>query len=128
MKKIVLLVMAVATLVIANPVQGQEKAKWNEKEAFHEIMSKTFHPAEEGKLEPIKSRSAEMVDIATAWKNSTAPEGYNQKAIQKNLKSLVKDAKKLNRLVKKNAADADIKAQLVELHTLFHEITEKCEH
>ncbi|MGB5027400.1 MAG: hypothetical protein WBO38_02790, partial [Chitinophagaceae bacterium] len=103
MKKIVFLVMTVATLVIANPVQAQEKAKWNEKEAFHEIMSKTFHPAEEGKLEPIKSRSAEMVDIATAWKNSTAPEGYNQKAIQKNLKSLVKDAKKLNKLVKKNA-------------------------
>ena len=77
MKKIVFLVMTVATLVIANPVQAQEKAKWNEKEAFHEIMSKTFHPAEEGK---------------------------------------------------KNAADADIKAQLVELHTLFHEITEKCEH
>ena len=44
------------------------------------------------------------------------------------LKGIYTNLLKLNKLVKKNAADADIKAQLVELHTLFHEITEKCEH
>jgi len=34
---------------------------------FHEVMAKTFHPAEEGKLEPIRNRSQEMQDKAAAW-------------------------------------------------------------
>ena len=38
--------------------------KKNGPEAFHEVMSKTFHPAEEGKLDPIKTRSYEMVQKA----------------------------------------------------------------
>ena len=128
MKKMGLFVSVLTTLFFAKPAQAQEKAKWNEKEAFHELMSKTFHPAEEGKLDPIKSRSAEMVEKAIAWKNSTAPAGYDKTAIQKSLGKLVKGAKKLDKLVKKNASDSDIKGQLTELHTLFHEITEKCEH
>lgn len=128
MKKLVLFTFAMTALLFARPMAAQEKAKWAEKDAFHEVMSKTFHPAEEGKLEPIKSRSAEMVEKAIAWKNSTAPAGYDKSAIQKSLGKLVKGAKKLDKLVKKNASDSDIKGQLTELHTLFHEITEKCEH
>lgn len=128
MKKIVLFVSVFAAMFFVKPVQAQEKAKWNEKDAFHEVMSKTFHPAEEGKLEPIRARSGEMLTKAIAWKNSTAPAGYDKAAIQKNLNKLVKGVKKLDKLVKKNASDADLKGQLTELHTLFHEITEKCEH
>jgi len=128
MKKIVLFVSVFAAMFLVKPVQAQEKAKWNEKDAFHEVMSKTFHPAEEGKLEPIRARSGEMLTKAIAWKNSTAPAGYDKAAIQKNLNKLVKGVKKLDKLVKKNASDADLKGQLTELHTLFHEITEKCEH
>ena len=128
MKKIVLFVIALAALVIAKPAQSQEKAKWNEKEAFHEVMSKTFHPAEEGKLEPIRARSAEMVEKAIAWKNSTAPAGYDKQAVKKNLGKLVKGTRALNIMVKKSAPVSDVKTQLTELHTLFHEITEKCEH
>lgn len=128
MKKIISLALVMLGLTFAQTIQAQQKAKWNEMEAFHEVMSKTFHPAEEGKLEPIKSRSSEMVEKAIAWKNSTAPVGYDQSAVQKNLKQLVKGAKKVNALVQKDASDADLKEQLTELHTVFHEITEKCEH
>jgi hypothetical protein len=127
MKKIVLFVIALVTVAIASPGQSIEKAKWDEKDAFHEIMSKTFHPAEEGKMEPIKNRSAEMVQKAIAWKNSAAPAGYDKEAIEKNLGKLVKGAKKVNKLVRKSASDADLKEQLTELHNIFHEIVEKCE-
>ncbi|MBK7561593.1 MAG: hypothetical protein IPI68_08725 [Chitinophagaceae bacterium] len=128
MKKILSLALVLTALTFAQSGQAQQKAKWNEMEAFHDVMSKTFHPAEEGKMEPIKSRSSEMVEKAIAWKNSTAPAGYDKSAVQKNLKQLVKGAKKVNALVQKNASDADLKEQLTELHTVFHEITEKCEH
>jgi hypothetical protein len=128
MKKIISLVLVFMALIIAQNGLAQQKAPWLEKDAFHDIMSKTFHPAEEGKMEPIKTRSGEMVEKAIAWKNSTAPVGYDKSLVEKNLSNLVKGAKKVNKLVQKNASDADLKEQLTELHTVFHEITEKCDH
>ena len=119
--------MLFATVIVSGPVHAQQKAKWQELDAFHEVMSKTFHPSEEGKLEPIRSRSAEMLDKAIAWKNSTAPEGYDKTAVLENLKKLVKGAKEINKMVKKNASDNELKSELAELHDVFHEIVEKCE-
>ena len=124
MKELLLLFIVLAGFNIA---QAQKKAKWKEMDAFHEVMAKTFHPAEEGKLEPVKTRNKEMLDKATAWQNSTAPEGYNQKAVKKSLNDLVKGAKEINKLVKENAQDNIIKEKLSALHDVFHEIMEKCE-
>lgn len=119
--------MMFAAVAVTKPVHAQQKAKWQELDAFHEVMSKTFHPSEEGKLEPIRSRSAEMLDKAIAWKNSTAPEGYDKSAVLGNLKKLVKGTKEINKMVKKNAPDNELKAKLAGLHDVFHEIVEKCE-
>lgn len=127
MKKLLTLLMIFTAITVSKPVNAQQKAKWNEMEAFHEVMAKTFHPAEEGKLEPIRSRSAEMVEKAMAWKNSTAPEGYDKTAVLKKLKELVKGAKEINKMVKKNALDKELKEELTELHDVFHQIMEKCE-
>jgi hypothetical protein len=128
MKKIVLLGMIFTAVAFLNPSSAQEKSKWKEMETFHGVMSTTFHPAEEGKFEPIRTRSGEMLEKAIAWKNSTAPEGYNQEAVQKILVQLVKGARKVDNLVKKSASDTDLKEQLTELHGVFHEIAEKCQH
>jgi hypothetical protein len=119
--------MIIAAVAVAKPGHAQQKAKWSELDAFHDIMSKTFHPSEEGKLEPIRSRSQEMLDKAIAWKNSTAPEGYNQKAVKKNLKDLVKGTKEMNKMVQDKAADAVLKEKLSKLHDTFHQIVEKCQ-
>ena len=127
MKKFLTLLMIFTAIVVSKPVNAQQKTKWNEMEAFHEVMAKTFHPAEEGKLEPIRSRSAEMLEKAIAWKNSTAPEGYDKTAVLKKLKELVKGAKEIDKMVKKNASDKELKEELTELHDVFHEIMEKCE-
>jgi len=62
MKKLLSLLLIFTAFIVTKPVQAQQKAKWQELDAFHEVMSKTFHPSEEGKLEPIRSRSAEMVE------------------------------------------------------------------
>jgi hypothetical protein len=127
MKKILSLLMIIAAVAVTKPVSAQQKAKWNEMDTFHDVMAKTFHPAEEGKMEPIRSRSKEMVEKAIAWKNSTAPEGYDQAAVKETLKKLVKGAKEVNKLVQQNAADKEIKEELSKLHDVFHEIMEKCE-
>lgn len=127
MKKFLPFVLIFAAVSFSKPVQAQQKAKWAELDAFHEVMSKTFHPAEEGKLEPIRNRSAEMLEKAIAWKNSAAPEGYDKNAVKENLNKLVKGAKEINKMVKKNASDKELKEELSELHDVFHEIVEKCE-
>ena len=125
MKKIFLLLMlAISSFTI---MQAQQKIAWNEMDAFHEVMAKTFHPAEEGKLEPIRARSQEMLDKATAWENSAAPEGYDKGSVKKLLKQLVKGAKEINKLVKDKAVDNVLKGKLSSLHDVFHEIMEKCE-
>jgi len=126
MKTTILLLITLIVFGGINNAQSQEKEKWKEMDAFHEVMAKTFHPAEEGKLEPIKARSQEMLDKAIAWQNSTAPEGYNQKTVKKSLKELVNGAKEINNLVKEKAANDILKAKLSKLHDVFHEIMEKC--
>jgi len=101
MKTTILLLITLIVFGGINNAQSQEKEKWKEMDAFHEVMAKTFHPAEEGKLEPIKT-------------------------VKKSLKELVNGAKEINNLVKEKAANDILKAKLSKLHDVFHEIMEKC--
>lgn len=126
MKKLVA-VFVVGSLLVANTSFGQTKGKWKEMEDFHAVMGGTFHPAEEGKLEPIRTRSKEMVDKAVAWEKSTAPEGYDKKAVSTTLKKLVTGAKELDKMVKAKATDQALVTKLSSLHDVFHEIMEKCQ-
>jgi len=127
MKKMIAAMVIVGSLLVAKTSFGQEKAKWKEMEDFHGVMGGTYHPAEEGKLEPIRARSKEMVDKAIAWEKSTAPSGYDKKAVGATLKKLVTGAKEIDRLVKAKATDQALKTKLSSLHDVFHEIMEKCE-
>lgn len=106
---------------------SQEKAVWKEMEDFHSVMGGTFHPAESGNLQPIKKQSTELLEKATAWKNSDAPAGYSKKAVKVPLKKLVKGAKKIDKMVKANATDKELVTELSGLHDIFHEIMEKCQ-
>src|ERR1044072_9233511 len=116
-----------AIMVSAKSLHAQEKASWKEMESFHEVMAKTFHPAEEGKFEPIRTRSGEMLEKAEAWEKSSAPQGYNKEAVKKSLKDLVKGAKEINKMVGEKASDEMLKEKLSTLHDVFHQIMEKCE-
>jgi hypothetical protein len=127
MKKTFSLLMIAGAFSFSSSVFAQQKNTWKEMEEFHTVMSATFHPSEEGKLEPIKTRSKEMVGKAIAWQKSSAPQGYDKNAVKSSLKKLVKGSKELNKLVKKNAGDNMLKEKLSALHDVFHEIMEKCE-
>jgi hypothetical protein len=116
----------IASFAIIAFAQGQEK-KWKEMEDFHTVMSETFHPAEEGHLDPIKKRIQEMVDKAVAWEKSTAPEGFEKGKVAESLKKLVKGTKELNKLVKAKSSDKVLTDKLSGLHDIFHEIMEKSE-
>ena len=115
------------SLFSVSMISANAQHQWKELVAFHEVMAATYHPSEEGKLQPTRDRSQELLDKATAWKNSTEPEGFDKKAIKKDLKELVREASTLNKLVKAKAPDAKLKDQLAYMHDLFHTIEAKCE-
>jgi phosphomevalonate kinase len=126
MKKILSIAFLITAISFSVAVQAQEKPKWKEMEDFHTVMAATFHPAEEGNLQPIRTRSQEMVDKATAWKQSSAPEGYDKKAVNSTLTKLVTGAKEIDKMIKANATDKELTEKLSKLHDIFHQIMEKC--
>jgi hypothetical protein len=119
----------IVALVITAGAFAQTTPKpmdWAELKTFHGVMSETFHPAEEGKLDPIKTRSGEMVEKAVTWQKSTPPSEFNKPEIKDNLKKLVKGSKQLDKMVKKEATDADLTKKLTDLHDVFHDIVGLC--
>jgi superoxide dismutase len=103
-------------------------AAWPEIKIFHKVMSQTFHPSEEGNLQPIKERSAEMVEKANALKMAKIPAQFNKKEIVVAVNKLAKDSKELDKLVKSKASDDKITKALNGLHDTFHTIVGLCTH
>lgn len=126
MKKMLAMMTALVITAGAFAQTAPSPMEWAELKTFHSVMSETFHPAEEGKLDPIKSRSGEMVEKAVAWQKSTPPADFNKPEIKDNLKKLVKGSKELNKMVKKDASDADLTKKLTELHDVFHTVVGLC--
>lgn len=94
--------------------------------AFHKVMSQTFHPSEEGKLEPLKQRSHELAEKAKALQTNPIPPAFNRSEIIETIKQLSKDSKKLDQLVKNGQSDAVLTKALNDLHDVFHRIVGLC--
>ena len=121
------LLLAAALLGGARALAETKPAAWAELKAYHGVMAATFHPAEDGKLEPIRTRSGELAATAAAWVKSTPPADFNQPAIAAKLKLLATESAALDQLVRSGqVADADLKAALTKLHDRFHEIVGAC--
>lgn len=127
-QSIAILFLLAFMVIVSSSINAQFKlAQWPALQTFHGVMSETFHPSEEGKLEPIKTRSEEMYNKALAVYTSTIPADLkNQKSINVAVANLVKDTKELDGLVKAKSTDAVIKSKLAGLHDTFHKIIEIC--
>lgn len=100
--------------------------KWAELESYHDIMSQTFHPAEEGNLKPIRSQAGELAARAQKWLDSKAPLLYDVPSIKAILVKLNAESKSLAELVSKNGSDEEVKKSITALHDRFHEIIGAC--
>lgn len=105
---------------------AEDGDRWNELSEFHDVMSATFHPMEEGDLKPIRTRAAEMAAKAKQWADSTPPKIYARAEIKKNVAKLAQESKALAGLVASNAGDAQLKESLNALHDRYHEIAGQC--
>ena len=113
--------------VLISTFSFAQKGEWKEQTAFHNVMSKTFHPAEEGNFQPIKSKSEELVMAASNWKKAKIPNDIaDKKMVKTTLKKLYKDSKTINSKIKKGASDSDLKTDLFALHDTFHTVVGLC--
>ncbi len=99
---------------------------WQALKDFHRVMSQTFHPSEEGNLQPIKERSGEMVQKAGLLAKSIIPAEFDSKEVTAAVKKLQTDSKKLDKLVKAKKSDKELREALIKLHDAFHEIIGLC--
>lgn len=119
--------LVLALIVVANSVLAQSTFdKWPAIKEFHEVMSQTFHPAEEGNLAPIKARSEEMMNKAAMLLKSDIPTEFRTDAILASAERLQIKSKALHKLVKSNGTDAEIVKSITDLHDTFHEIVGLC--
>ncbi|RKS13760.1 hypothetical protein [Flavobacterium sp. 120] len=119
--------LVLALIVVANSVSAQSTfEKWSAIKEFHEVMSQTFHPAEEGNLAPIKARSEEMMNKAAMLLKSDIPAEFRTNAILASAERLQLKSKALHKLVASNGSDAAILKSITDLHDTFHEIVGLC--
>ena len=119
--------LVLAFIVVANSVSAQSTfEKWQAIKEFHEVMSQTFHPAEEGNLVPIKARSEEMRNKAAMLLKSDIPAEFRTDAILASAERLQIKSKALHKLVMSNGSDAAIVKSITDLHDTFHEIVGLC--
>lgn len=120
-------ILVLALIFVANSVSAQSTFdKWPAIKEFHEVMSQTFHPAEEGNLAPIKARSEEMMNKAAMLLKSDIPTEFRTDAILASAERLQLKSKSLHKLVTSNGADAAILKSITDLHDTFHEIVGLC--
>lgn len=99
-------------------------SKWPDLKNFHEVISKTFHPSQEGHMEPIKQNSALLYEKSKLLATNKIPAEFDKPEVKKATKDLLATCKKVNDLVKSKGAEADIKKELVAAHDQFHKILE----
>ena len=104
----------------------EKKAVWPEMKNFHSFMSSTFHPAEEGNLQPLKAKAADMLKAAQEWQASKIPSNFIVDETTVQLQKLVKYCTGINEAVNSGATDAVLTKMITEAHDVFHKIAGEC--
>ncbi len=100
--------------------------KWKPFSEYHELLSKTFHPSEDGNFGPIKEFSQELNSKAEALNVATLPQEFRNPKVESNLVILKKQTKLVNDLVKNKAPNVEIMRAFEDLHDIFHRIVLLC--
>lgn len=127
MKYIKSLLAIVAFFTISSVSAQSITEKWKQLNDYHELLSKTFHPAEDGNFDPIKNSSEDLVVKAEALDLKTMPQELRTSQLDETIAVLKKQTKTVNDLVQKKAPNAEILRAFQNLHDVFHRIVEICQ-
>ena len=115
----------IALLIFVCSAQAQS-TKWAEMESFHTVMSKSFHPTEEGNFKPLRENASLLEEKAKSWKLAKIPVGINAKKTKPFLEKLVKECTNIKASVTKNKPDSTLLRQITQAHETFHALVESC--
>lgn len=102
--------------------------KWSQLHEYHELLSKTFHPAENGNLNAIKNAHDYLVQRSEALDISTMPSELKSETLLAQVGILKKMTKKLSELITNKAPDVEIMRTFQNVHDVFHKIEKECAH
>jgi len=101
--------------------------KWPALQAFHDVISQTYHPGEEGNLAPARARAKELNKKAMDLSKTKVPAGFNTSGISQMVALLQKETQKMVKMVADNENDSELKQQLAVIHDIFHKIAGLCD-
>lgn len=102
--------------------------KWSQLHEYHELLSKTFHPAENGNFTAIKNSHDVLVQRSEALDVTTMPAELKSETLVAQVNVLKKLTKKLSELITNKAPDVEIMRTFQNVHDVFHKIEKECEH
>ena len=102
--------------------------KWSQLHEYHELLSKTFHPAENGNLNAIKNAHDYLVQRSEALDINTMPSELKSETLVAQVGILKKMTKKLSELITNKAPDVEIMRTFQNVHDVFHKIEKECAH
>ena len=127
MKSIVRLVVILLAMIPAiSFAQTGKVAPWPQLTAFHALMSKSFHPTEDGNFAPLKEKADSLLTAAKAWQASKIPADYKPTETKETLAKLVSQCTMIRDAVAAKAADVKLKVMIADAHETFHKIVGEC--
>ncbi len=103
-----------------------EKDSWPALKDFHKVMAQTFHPSETGNLQPLRTRSTELLTKSMLLRISIPPKSLDKKELHDALSRLEKACSSINDQVNKNAKDGVLTKAIAGAHDIFHEVQGLC--
>jgi hypothetical protein len=118
---------AIALFFAVNTISAQSALeKWPAMHTFHEVMSRSFHPAENGDLSQVRSYSETLMRSAMALTTAEIPKEFKTKTVLGAIDRLQAKTSELHKLVVSKASDEALKKSVTEAHDIFHEIIGLC--
>jgi hypothetical protein len=127
MKKALQLAVILMAFLPAISFGQTAKNVWPEMTTFHELMSASFHPAEQGNFTPLKANADNLFKAAREWQKSVIPQDNFKLAETKDaLRKLVIDCGAVQKAVIANRSNEELKALITKAHDTFHTIETQC--
>ena len=126
MKKVFQLIVLVIALLPTISFSQTKAAVWPEMKRFHSYMAATFHPAEEGNLQPLRDKADSLYNAAKNWQASEIPSNYKPTETSAALTKLVKHCASVKKYVDAKMSDKDLTVLITEAHDIFHNIAGEC--
>jgi len=126
MKKVFQLAILTMALFPVIGIAQTKSAAWPEMKTFHSYMAATFHPAEEGNLQPLREKADSLYNAAKNWQASAIPSNYKPTETTAALKKLVKQCASIKKYVDAKMGDKDLTHEITEAHEIFHNIAGEC--